>query len=87
MSSSDCLPVVMAPCKLFLNIVFRFQALESFDNMKIWNGFQFGMFSGVEVLLSDQHSLLEEMLIDSHSMCLWHKHDCMLEVKSTQEEG
>lgn len=65
----------MTPCKLFLNKVFRFQALHSFNDMKIRNGFQFGMFWSVKIFLGNQHSFLEKVLIDSHSVCFWHKHD------------
>lgn len=67
-------PVVVPPGELFLDEVSRLQRLHCLDDMEIGNVFEFRMSGSVEVLLSDQDSFSEEVLVHSDTMGFGHKH-------------
>jgi hypothetical protein len=58
---------------LSLDITSRVQRLQSFDNIEVL-GVDFLMFGLVEVLLGDNNSLLEEVLVDFSSVFLRNEH-------------
>merc|ERR1719370_590483 len=65
-------PVVVTPCELFLHIPTGLQAGQGLDHLEVGNGFELRMLRGVEILLSHHHTLLEEVLIDGHTVLLLH---------------
>lgn len=67
-------PVVVSPGELWTNQAFRLKRLHRLDNVQVWNIFELWMFWSIEILLCDHNTLLEEMLVDSYAMLLWHKH-------------
>jgi hypothetical protein len=58
---------------LSLDITSRVQRLQSFDNIEVL-GVDFLVFGLVEVLLGDNNSLLEEVLVDFSSVFLRNEH-------------
>lgn len=66
----------MSPGELFLDQVSGLERLHSLDDMEIWNVLKFGVSRGMEILLGNQDTFLEEVLVDRDAMSFWHKHDC-----------
>lgn len=67
-------PVVVSPGELRTDQSFWLKRLHRLDDVQVWNIFELWMFWSIEILLCDHNTLLEEMLVDSYAMLLWHKH-------------
>lgn len=67
-------PVVVSPGELWTDQSFRLKRLHRLDDVQVWNIFELWMSWSIEILLCDHNTLLEEMLVDSYAMLLWHKH-------------
>ena len=68
------IPVKVSPCELFLNITAREERLTRLDDLQIGNIHELRVFRSIEVLLSDENSLLEEVTIDRLAVGLRNQH-------------
>jgi len=67
--------VVVLPGELGLKVSTRGEGLASLDDIEVL-GINVGMFGKVEVLLCDENSLAEDMLMNLLTVGLRNKHDC-----------
>merc|ERR1719400_779110 len=67
-------PVIVAPGELLLHIPTGLKASKSLDHLQVGDRFELRVLGGVEILLGHHHSLLEEVLVDGHTVLLGHQH-------------
>merc|ERR1712107_440931 len=63
-------PVIVTPGKLLLHIPTGLEASQSLDHLQVGDRFELRVLGGVEILLGHHHSLLEEVLVDGHTVLL-----------------
>merc|ERR1719153_1987960 len=71
-------PVIVAPGELLLHIPTGLEASQSLDHLQVGDRFELRVLGGVEILLGHHHSLLEEVLVDGHTVLLGHQHFSVL---------
>lgn len=73
--------VVVLPRELGLDVTLGGQRLQGLDHVQV-SGVNFLVLWLVKVLLSDDNTLLEEVLVDLLSVFLWNQHDGFYDLKS-----
>ncbi len=63
----------MTPGEALLDVLLGFEALHELDNLEIGH-IDLRVLGGIEILLGIQHTLLEQILIDLHTVLLRNQH-------------
>lgn len=67
-------PVEVPPGKLLLDVAARLERLHRLDDLQVDDGFEFGVFGRVVVLLGHHDAFLEQVLVDGDAVLFWHQH-------------